>query len=293
MALKYLETLQMTPLLTQMWKRQLDTDLDPANGKWLEQGADKKIGGLYGGLEDYPERELFFDRSKAQYAANVIQVSKGTHDNRDGYAEEGTVELSHTYTRSAATTKTKSHGIKVGAGVEFSAGANFVFVEAKLALKFNFDYTYNWSKSESTTTTESTTFKQSIKLNVPKGETHAAILTAREQTLHIPYKAIIRVKGFTDTWFEHRVKDRYRHRLSGTQAIANIGQWAIAGTSSSAYTEDGVVEEGTLTCKQVVDFEAKVIKLMDGVSVIQNAPVPLDDPRVELIEEIKFYGDEI
>lgn len=293
MALKYLEKSVMAPYLTEMWKRQLNTKLDPANKKWFEQGADKKVGGLYGGLEDYPERELFFDESRAQYERNIIQVSTAEHDNRNGLAEEGTVELSHTYTKSTAKTKTKSHGIKVGKGIDLSAKADFIFVEASATLKFNFEYSYNWSSSETKTETDSTTFKQSVKLKVPKGERHAAILTAQKQTLHIPYKAIIRVKGFTDTWFEHRVKDRYRHRLSGARAMANIGKWGIAGTSSPAYTEDGIVEEGVLTCEQVVDFSAKVIRLKDNLSLSHNAPIALDDPRVELIDEVKFYGDEI
>lgn len=293
MALKYLEKATMAPLLAEMWKRYLDTSLDPANGKWYEQGADKKVGGLYGGLEDYPERELFFDRAKAQYEANDIQCSKAVLDNRDGLSGDGTVELNYTCTRSEATTRSKGHAIKLGAGLEFGGGASFLFVDVKLALKFSFDYSYNWSKSESTTRTEATTFKQSVKMNVPKGEVHAAILTARKQTLKIPYKAVIRVRGFTDTWFEHRVKDRYRHRLSGAEAIARIGEWGIAGTSSPSFTEDGVIDEGILTCDQVVDFAAKVIKVKDPTGLSEAALIDLDDPRVELLDEIKFYGDEI
>ncbi len=293
MALKYLEKATLAPLLSAMWKRHLDTNLDPANGKWYEQGADKKPGGLYGGLEDYPERKLFFDRTKAQCTANEIQCSKAVLDNRGGLSGDGTVELSYTCTTSEATTRSNGHGIKLGAGVDFGGGVNFLFIKPKLTLKFAFDYSYSWSKSESTTKTESTTFKQSIKMNVPPGEIHAAVLTARKQTLKIPYKAIIRVEGFTDTWFEHRVKDRYRHRLSGAEAIARIGEWGIAGTSSPSFTEDGVIDEGILTCDQVVDFAAKVIKVKDPSDLSETALIDLDDPRVELLDEIKFYGDEI
>ena len=293
MALKYLEKATIAPLLSGMWKRYLDTGLDPANGKWYEQGADKKVGGLFGGLEDYPERELFFDRAMAQYEANDIQCSQAILDNRDGLSGDGTVELSYTCTRSEATTRSNGHGIKLGAGVDFGGGVNFLFAKAKHTLKFSFDYSYNWSKSESTTRTETTTFKQSVKLNVPEGEVHAAILTARKQTLKIPYKAIIRVGGFTDTWFEHRVKDRYRHRLSGAEAIARIGEWGLAGTSSPSFTKDGVIDEGILTCNQVVDFSAKVVKVKDPSSMTEGVPIRPDDSRVELVDEIKFYGDEI
>ena len=49
MALQFLDKNVIGQYLREMWKKNLNTGEDPANGKWFENGANTDGRGLYGG----------------------------------------------------------------------------------------------------------------------------------------------------------------------------------------------------------------------------------------------------
>ena len=63
MALIFLEKSVIGKYLSDMWKRELGTNSDPANGKHYENGANNDHIGLYGGLSDNAATQLRFDDS--------------------------------------------------------------------------------------------------------------------------------------------------------------------------------------------------------------------------------------
>src|SRR5262249_16064130 len=64
MSLQFLDKTVIGSYLQAMWKRDLNTGKDPANGKWFENGANNDHVGLYGGLTDNAATQLAFNESQ-------------------------------------------------------------------------------------------------------------------------------------------------------------------------------------------------------------------------------------
>src|SRR5262249_39770858 len=84
MALQFLDKATIGSYLSAMWKRDLNTGEDPANGKWYENGANNDHIGLYGGLTDNAATQLQFDDSQKQYTPQSVVCNTATVDNLNG-----------------------------------------------------------------------------------------------------------------------------------------------------------------------------------------------------------------
>ena len=258
MSLQFLDKTMIGSYLTAMWKKQLSTHADPANGKWLEDGANHDRHGLYGGLTDSAATQLQLDESSKQYIPEQVVCDDATLDNLNGLAPSSTVTLSYQYANSASTSHSTTDSIKVGVGVEVKASATLFGVGAEVTTKFSFEYTHSWSSSATESTSRAFTFSQSVPVNVPAGKVYKVVLTAMSQKLIVPYTATIAVHGVTETWFEDRVKGHYNHTMSAARAFANIGEWGLAGAQSASYSAAGVSQRGTVTASQTTQFVAKI-----------------------------------
>lgn len=301
MALQFLDKATIGSYLTAMWKKDLGTGEDAANGKWYENGANNDGIGLYGGLTDNAATQLQFDDSSKQYTPSAIVCNTATLDNLNGLAPQTTVQLTYSYSNSSSTTHSTTDSIKVGVGVDIKASATIFGIGADVTTKFSFDYTHSWGTSTTETVSQTFNFSQSVPVTVPEGKVYQVVLTAMSQTLVVPYTATIKVSGTTETWFEDRINGHYNWMMDAGTAFANIGQWGLAGTQSPSYSSAGVSQKGTVTAQQTTQFVAKVYDITatyksQGVNfmMVRSSPLKADgkpsQPPVEgiLIKEIPF-----
>jgi hypothetical protein len=301
MALTHLDKKILGKYLSDMWKRELCTGRDPANGKWYENGANNDKAGLYGALTDNASTELLFDESQKAYTPESIVCDTATLDNRNGLAPQSTVELAYTYANATTTTHSTTNSIKVGVGFEIKAKASIFGIGGEATSKINFEYTHSWTDSRSENVSQSHTFKQSVPINVPSGRVYQVVLTAKSQQLTVPYRALIYVDGITETWFEGRVKGHYNWSLGAGLAFSKIAQWGLAGSESNSYGRDpkqpyrGVItQHGQVTAAQTADFVAKVYDITDTYKderaprLLRIAPRESMPISGVLVEEITF-----
>jgi hypothetical protein len=301
MTLTHLDKKVIGSYLSAVWKQELGTGKDPANGKWYEDGADHRGIGLYGALTDTALTELIFEESQKAYTPEIVVCDTATLDNRNGLAPQSTVELSYTYANSTTTSHSTTNSIKVGVGFEFKAKATLFGIGGEATTKLSFEYTHSWTDSTSESETHSYTFKQSVPITVPAGRVYQVILSAKSQKLTVPYRALIYVDGTTETWFEDRVKGHYNWSMSIGDAFAKIGQWGKAGAESHCYGRDptnygrGVITQyGKVTAQQTANFVAQVYDITASfkderapglmrVFSVESAPV-----AGKLVHEIPF-----
>jgi hypothetical protein len=224
MPLTFLDKATVGSYLSQMWKKDLNTGEDPANGKWYENGANNDGAGLYGGLTDNAATQLQFNDAQKQYIPEQVVCDTASLDNRNGLAPQTTVQLSYNYTKSSSTTHTTSDSIKVGVGVDIKASATIFGIGADVTTKFSFEYTHSWGTATTESESQSFTFSQSVPVTVPQGKVYQVVLTAMSQKLVIPYTAIVHVSGKTETWFEDRINGHYNWGMDAGSALQNIAQ---------------------------------------------------------------------
>jgi len=258
MSLTFLDKTTMGSYLQAMWKKDLNTGEDPANGRWFDNGANNDGIGLYGGLTDNAATSLQFNESQKQYLPEAVVCDTATLDNTNGLAPSSTVQLTYSYARSASTTHSTTDSIKAGMGVDIKASATIFGIGADVTTKFSFEYTHAWGTSTTETETNTYTFSQSVPISVPKGKVYQVVLTAMSQKLVIPYTATVAVTGTTETWFEDRINGHYNWMMDAGTALANVGQWGLAGRDSTCYSAAGVTQTGTVTAQQTTNFVAKV-----------------------------------
>jgi len=299
MALRILDKSILGSYLQGMWKKELNTGEDPANGQWFENGANNDGTGLYGGLTDNAATQLSFNESQKQYLPEQVVCDSATLDNRNGLAPTSTVQLSYNYTDSAATTHSTTDSIKLGAAVDIKASATIFGVGADVTTKFSFEYTHTWGTSTTETQSHSYIFSQSVPITVPSGKVYQVVLTAMSQKLIVPYTAKIYVSGTTETWFEDRINGHYNWSMDAGSAFQLIAQWGLAGSQSSSYSSAGVSQSGTVTAQQTTQFIARVYDITstyhdnDRSSVKRRALVTPHGHAVapvqgELVREIQF-----
>lgn len=137
MALTILDVDAMKTLLTEMWKKNLNTSEDPANGQWYTNGPNGDHVGLYGGLTDSVNGAVRFDLNRKHYSPTEGIVASSTVDNRNGLVSTTTVNLSSAYTDSVSTTNTYSHAIKEGFAFEVKAKGTLFGIGSEVTTKFN------------------------------------------------------------------------------------------------------------------------------------------------------------
>jgi hypothetical protein len=167
MALQFLDKNVIGQYLREMWKKNLNTGEDPANGKWFENGANTDGRGLYGGLTDTASTSLIFDESQKSYTPQDIIADSATIDNRNGLTPNSTVTLSYAYADSTSSTQTTTAAIKIGVGFDFKASATIFGIGGEATTKFSFEFSYSWTDSKTETQTKTRTFSQAVPVAVP------------------------------------------------------------------------------------------------------------------------------
>lgn len=264
MSLKFLDKATIGSYLQAMWKKDLNTGEDPANGRWFETGANNDDIGLYGGLTDNAATTLQFNEAQKQYLPEAVVCDTATLDNINGLAPSSTVQLTYSYSKSASTSHSTTDSIKAGTGVDIKASAKIFGIGADVTTKFSFEYTHSWGTSTTETESNTYTFSQSVPVSVPKGKVYQVVLTAMSQKLVVPYTATVAISGTTETWFEDRINGHYNWMMDAATAFAHIGQWGLAGRDSTCYSSAGVTQSGTVTAQQTTNFVAKVYDITDS-----------------------------
>ena len=253
MALTILEQDKIKSVLTAMWKKALNTDQDPANGRWFTNGANNDGKGLYGGLTDSIDTTAIFDMANKNYSPTQRLAASSIVDNRNGLTPSASVTLSYKYADTVSTTHTTSHAVKLGFGFEFKAKAEIFGVGGEATTKFNIEYQYTSSDSKTETQTREHSISQHVPVNVPTGKVYKAVLVAAVQKIDVPYHLNVYVSGQTETWFERQVNGHYNWMLDvgSAFAIAADPQYRREGNTTKGLVT-GVT--GMLTAQQTADF---------------------------------------
>lgn len=271
MSLTILDQNQIASTLSDMWKKHLGTDKDPANGQWYTDGANHDGVGLYGGLTDTIDQSATFDEANKKFTPTQRLAASSVVDNRNGLVGNTTVTLSYQYTDSVSTTHTVSNSVKVGIGLEFKAKAEIFGIGGEATTKFSLDYTYTSSDASSSTQTRSQTVSQNVAVNVPAGKVYKAVLVGSSQQLDIPYTVNVRVSGTTETWFEDRVNDHYNWLMDIGSAFGLAGNplYTNAGNGQGV----AVAMKGTLTAQQSTDFSVEIWDVTAQYAKVSNSPL--------------------
>jgi len=262
-SLTYLDPGTFQTMLTNMWKKDLNTNDDPANGKWYTNGANGDGVGLYGGLTDDVDHTVYFDQAHKGFSTEQFVATSATVDNTNGLTPSSTVQLTYQHSTSTSQSHTSSNAFKAGTSVSVKASATIFGIGADITTSFSFDYTYTTSQTTSSTTSDAVTFSQSVPVTVPKGKIYKAVLTGTKQTLTVPTTTKVTVTGRTETWFASRIDGHFNWDAEAGEAFGNINKWGLAGSASSQYSSSGdtgvITTPGTITGVQSVNFQAKVI----------------------------------
>jgi hypothetical protein len=299
MSLAHLDKQLIRKYLSEVWKKQLKTRQDPANRRWYETGANHDGIGLYGGLTDDASTELIFDEAQKSYVPQDVICDNVGCDNRDWpEPQEMVAELTYTKATSTSVSHSTTDAIKAGVGLEFKAKATIFGIGGEATTKFSLEFTHSWTDSKSETASESDAIKESLRVLVPARKWYRVELVATSQTLVIPYRALIYVRGATETWFEDRVAGHYNYMMTAGEAFTKIAQWGIAGADSHCYGADprnpsvGVITQyGKVTAQRSTNVRARKYDITDtgdGVSGLPSVGVSLGRAATtgRLIEEI-------
>jgi|HubBroStandDraft_1064217.scaffolds.fasta_scaffold173246_2 hypothetical protein len=256
MSLTILNENAIRDLLTSMWKKALNTNQDPANGKNYTSGPNGS-GGLYGGLTDTIDNKAVLDETNKLYTPSEVLGTSELVNNINGLQKHSTVTLTAQATNSVSATQEQSNSVHVGAGVDFKVNAEIF----ELTTKFSIDYTYTASDSRTWSKTNTATASAAVDVDPPTGKVYKAVLVGKSRQVDIPYKVFVTVRGTTSTWFESRVKapgdseGHYNFNKSIGDAFATAGD-----PNYLANGDDGrvVAASGVLTAQQISDFEAQI-----------------------------------
>ncbi len=269
MALQSLNVQTVAPYIASAWKQHLNTNKDPANGRWYTNGANGDGIGLYGGLSDAVPNGLVFDESALTYLPKQIVAASSIVNNMNGLTPQSTLQLSYTHTDSTTTSHTITNSVQVGVGLDIKGKADFIVVGAEATVKFSLAYTFSYASTTSTTSSEAQTFSQSLPITVPSGRIYKGVLLATVQSIQVPYTATITVKGSSETWFEDRVQGHYNWMCDPGTLFGWISQFGTAGSDSSLYRnlgngQGGVTVSGVLNSQQTADFQAQVYDITES-----------------------------
>jgi len=264
-SLSYLDKSQMQAILTKTWQRELNTDQDPANHKWYENGANGDQVGLYGGLTDSIDPNVYVDDSRKVFSRDVVAVFTQDADNRNGLNPSPVVTLSFQHSFTQSQSHTVSNTFKQGVAVDVKVSATVFGIGADVTTKFSFDYTYSTSTTKSTSETDTATFTTQVPLKIPTGQVFRVVLQATKQHLSVPTMSYCNVAGETETWFESRVNGHYDWMTDAGNMFGWIRQFSTAGTDSPNFTTgNGIgryVTVGTLEGQNYVDMCSKVYNI--------------------------------
>jgi hypothetical protein len=256
----------MRPIISQAWQKSLNTNQDPANKKWYENGANGDNIGLYGGLTDRLDPTVWFDQDHKQFTRDDVAVFTADADNRNGLNPNPTVSLSYTHSFTQTQTHSTFHQFNTGVNETVVARADIFGIGVDSTTEFFFDYTYSVTDTKSTSTTDTTTFKMDVPLTVPTGQVYRVVLQATKQLLSVPTLVYCYVSGESETWFESRVNGHYDWVADAGTLFGWIKQYATAGSDSPYYgtapSGDGYVSfPGSIEGENFVNFCSKVYNI--------------------------------
>ncbi|KAF1025476.1 MAG: hypothetical protein GAK29_01918 [Acinetobacter bereziniae] len=286
MSVKHLDELYFRDLLTKYWKSYLKTKHDPANKKWYTKGA-QGDGGLYGDINDAPNVEIILHPDKSELKIeNTITLSTFLDNRNSETIAEFTKDIEYTFSKSETETTSTSHTVKLGYDYEVSSEATIEIVKATTKHKFSFAYEFAYTKTNSSTSTQSHTIKESIKKIVPAGKIYKASLRATYQKAKIPFTALIKFNGISNTWFEHKVDGHYNWRAGVGTIFEYINRHELAGKDSIHFSSRGIEKEGIFTNSQDFKFDI-VFEDITGCNSLESSEVDsnkiLDERIVEII----------
>ena len=112
MPIHFLAKDKLKNALIEMWKKELDTGLDPTNNKWFDTGPQDDNRGLYGGLTDCIDSQIQYDdKSLHKHTQSNIMCQNTIVDNRNNLSPTVLVTLYHIYADSATKTRTTNTSI--------------------------------------------------------------------------------------------------------------------------------------------------------------------------------------
>jgi len=265
--LSYLDPNMMKVTLVNMWQKDMNTNDDPADGKWYTTGPNNDGVGLYGNLTDVVDSTVHYDDSKKSFVITNFVADSATVDNTNGLNPTNTVTLSYQHKSTTSQSHTVSKSFNQQFNISYKASFTVFGISNDLSTSYSFDYSYSASETSSSSSSDSVTTSQTVPVTVPKGKIYKVLLTARGQQLILPTTCVVHVTGKTETWFKERVQGHYDWYMPVGSAFALINKYGSASAGdSNAYTADPTSADngiyttyGTITGANVADFAASVV----------------------------------
>jgi hypothetical protein len=285
MALQFLDTRAIGAYIVDAWQNELNTELDPASGKWFTHGPGNS-GGLFGGLTDSLATSLVFDENQKVFDVHPEVGASTLLDNRNGLLDTtSTFTLTDSITNTVATTHQTSNSIKQGIGVDIKATAKFFGSGVDVTTKLSFEYSFSWSDTKATTLAETKTVAQQIPLKVPNGKAYKVILTFNKAELTVPYSALIYVEGTSEANFTSAVNGKTKFTADAGTLCAWIAKYSSAKGDSLQYGADSaqpargsVALKGVMKATQSFNFTVNVVDVTAELNGVGAATTVTTSP---------------
>lgn len=290
MSLSVLKKENMKKILTAMWKKELGTSKDPANGKWYENGAGGSTSGLYGGLVDTTNPDITFGTIQTKPPSTHLATFQ-VFDNLNGNMSRGEASLVYKYRNETTTHHEQSDTIGVGASGTYKSNVKIPIGSVEKSVTVSVDYAHSWTKGETTTQSAEIEVSQKVPFDIPVGKVYRVELSALVYIFDVDYTATINISGKTETWFEDRVNGHYNYSMSASEAFKKIHQLNHAGEESKNFSSQGYALKGRLTGQLQTSFTARII---DITSEYEKNPQILEETQSAMkagtiVKEISFH----
>jgi len=265
-SLNFLDENMMKATLTAMWKKQMNTTQDPADGKYYTYSPNGGSG-LYGNLTDRVDTTVYYNSSGISYTRTQFIADSATVDNMNGMNPTNTVTLSYTHSAKTSQSHSVSTSYKSSFNISFKASFLLWGITGDLSTAYNFNYEYDYSASSSYSSSDTITTSQSVPVTVPKGKIYKVLLSANAQQMIVPTSTYTYVVGKSETWFNKPVNGHYNWYMDAGSTFAAIKQFgsSAAGDSwtygiSPQNTDTGmIVTPGFITGANTANFMASVV----------------------------------
>lgn len=232
-----------------------DRFADPTNAEYLVYGPKQSgvyTGGLLGDLTDELVEDLVFHGERGSLNRTKEVATTGEHDNRNGKNPSGGLKLKWIVTNSSTAQHSTTHSINAGLDVNFSWKRDGVVVdkvkgsdfERGFTIKFN--YSYSWTDSEANTLTDTKEHWYEVNLDVPAGSVYKAVVMADKENADLPFSALVRLTGTSETNFREDVQGKKNHSTDA----GTLCSW-IKKYESAAWKNDRLqVEKDEMSFEQ-------------------------------------------
>jgi len=296
-SLTYLDPNIIKETLTVMWQKTLNTNSDPADGKWYTNGANNDGAGLYGNLTDRIDTTVNYDPKGVSFTRTQFTADSATVDNRNGLNPTNTVKLSYTHTSKTSQTHTVSKSFSHSFNATLKASFTVFGIGGDLTTSYAFNYDYSFIETDSSTTSDSITTSQTVPVTVPKGKVYKAILTASQQQMIVPTSVLTHITGTSETWFSSKINGHYNWINTAAETCESIKKYGSSPVGdSSTYGADptngqaGVITTtGSIMGANVANFVANVVDVT-GLTEAQIEAYERDMsfPSALVVERIRW-----